>query len=55
MTDAAELARESRREILEELRKIADPQSADRIVSAIENLVEAIVLMRITRAMPPLR
>lgn len=55
MTDAAELARESKEQIADELRKIADPQSAERIVKAIENLVEAIVAIRITRAMPPLR
>lgn len=53
MKDAAELARESREQMLEELRRILSPEATERVVSAIENLIEATVLMRITQARPP--
>lgn len=55
MTDAATLAAESLSAIRDELRKVMEPESVDRVVKALDNLIEAKVLIGTTRAMPPLR
>lgn len=39
--------------MLGELRRVLPPDAADRVVGAIENLIEATVLIRITQARPP--
>ena len=53
MVDAAAFADKARAELRRELRSVMPEEAATRVIGAIENLIEATVLIRITQFRPP--